>query len=88
MQLDNTYVRINNPGDYPKTGRTDSSQLTIEKRPHQRGWGGHRWGLELKGPVGLSIEGRDTTSIKREKKQTFTPSTPGIRDLNREDKSP
>lgn len=37
IPTDNMYISSNNPQNDLKTGRTDSPQPNIQKRPHQRG---------------------------------------------------
>ena len=37
IQLGNSQISVNNPENDPKTGRTDSPQLHVEKRSHEEG---------------------------------------------------
>ena len=74
---DNSHISVNNPENDPKTGRTDSQKLNIEKRPHQ----GRKGGDALKGPMGRSTGGRDTVDTEIGKQQTLLPSTPDMRNL-------
>lgn len=40
MYRENTHIRVNSPENDLKTGRRDSPQLSVEKKPHRRGWEG------------------------------------------------
>lgn len=77
IQLDNTHIRVNHPENNSKIGGTDSPQLCIEKRPHQRGWERHKCGWELNGPAGLLEGERNNGGTEKGEKQTLTARTPG-----------
>lgn len=83
-----SHIPINNPEHDPKPGRTDFSQLNVEKRPHQRRQGGQRWGQELNGPMRLSMRRRETGGIERGKKQTLSPDILDMGNPRREAESP
>lgn len=53
----------------------------MERRGHiQEGRKGKQ-GQDIKGPVGSSMGGRDTTGVKKEKKQTLMPRMQGMGNL-------
>lgn len=69
IHLDNIHISLNNPENDPNSGRTNSPQVNVEKRPHQRDsamWMGANW------PAGLLAGGRDAAGMEGEEEQTHT----------------
>lgn len=72
IHLGDTHISVNNPQNDPKTIRTDSPQLVIEKRPYQKNKNQKRVEIQLgtKATHEMSIGWKNTTSIEKGKEQT------------------
>lgn len=66
IQLDESHITVNRQENDLKTGRTDSSQLNVDKRSHQRQQQGQRPEEKLNGSMGLSKEGMEPRTQGRE----------------------